>query len=138
MEDQRSHAKLMLAEILIGAADQRSQICPNMCKWAGDCGYGYLRSLEKARLQPTDIRCISRAIETVEEMNELTPSMWKLWLDNGYDREGDGDCENTYEHSTPEYRKSVCDELYRLDYYGLCLHCVRSGRTNSAPCRDMH
>ncbi|ATY59029.1 hypothetical protein A9K55_002237 [Cordyceps militaris] len=125
LEEQRNRARLELAEILIQGFNSGS--CCHRCGWSSKYAYAYLQSLEKANLWPTSIRNISKAIEQAGNMPQSIPT------------EPSVACQYERNHTVPQYNRDRGGRVELLmERIGLCLHCVRSGSTNSNYCERTH
>ena len=71
LKEQRSLARLKLAEILIAGIKDRT--CVHKCVWLGKYAYTYLEFLESQSLWPTRLLCISKAIRIAEKMPDPIP-----------------------------------------------------------------
>src|ERR1700728_3033503 len=120
LEEQRSFARLKLAEILIAGINDRAGNCLYRCGWSSKYAYAYLKLLERQNLWPTHLLCISEAIEIAEKMPDPIPEEPSIA------------CSYGYKHAAPEYRRNRRRSLDDLNNsIGLCLRCVRSGSADS-------
>ncbi|KAH7407173.1 hypothetical protein BKA64DRAFT_408839 [Cadophora sp. MPI-SDFR-AT-0126] len=126
LEEQRSFARLKLAEILIAGINDGTGRCIHKCGWTSKYAYAYayayLKLLETRGLWPARLfhLSLSKAIDLAEKIPDPIPE------------ESSIACTYEYKHTAPEYRGG---RHWSLDIWnntlGLCLHCVRSGNTNS-------
>ncbi|KAL2040036.1 hypothetical protein N7G274_007439 [Stereocaulon virgatum] len=127
LEEQRSFARLRLAEILLAGVNDCTGTCVHKCGWSSKYAYAYLKLLERQDLWPTHLLCISKAIEIAEKMPDPIPE------------EPSVSCTFGYKHAAPEYRRNRRWSLADLNNsIGLCLHCIRSGSATSSYCRIEH
>ena len=125
LEEQRSVARLKLAEILVDGINYGG--CCHKCGWNSKYAYAYLKLLEGKGLWPTRLLNISKAIDWAESLHDPVPE------------ERSTSCSYEYKHQPPQYRE---DRRWKLDNmmgcFGLCLYCVRSGRDDPSYCRIKH
>lgn len=125
LEEQRSCARLKLAEILIAGINDGVGMCVHKCGWTSKYAYAYLKLLERKDLWPARLLniSISKAIDLAEIMPDPIPEEPSIA------------CTYGYKHAAPEYREDRCRSLDILtSSSGLCLYCVRLGSTGS--CRN--
>jgi hypothetical protein len=127
LEEQRSVAKLKLAEILIAGINDADGVCVHACGWSSKYAYAYLNSLERHGLWPTGLVCISKAIQSAENMPDPVPTEQSIA------------CVFARKHTPPEYRRNRRWKLDDLNNrIGLCLRCVRLECIDSSDCGGRH
>lgn len=97
-------------------------MCVHKYRWTSKYAYAYLKLLERKDLWPVRLLyiSISKAIELAEKMPDPIPKEPSITYTY------------KYKHAAPEYRRDRCWSLDDLNNsIGLCLHCVRSGSTDS-------
>lgn len=127
LEEQRSFARLKLAEILIAGINDGTGICSHRCGWSSKYAYAYLKLLKGRDLWPTRLLCISEAIKIADEMPDPIPE------------ERSVACTYDYKHAAPEYKRNRRWGLVDLsNSIGLYLHCVRLNSAVSSICQMEH
>lgn len=125
LEEQRSFARARVSQILMDGCTTGT--CCHRCGWSSQYAFAYSKLLHDRNLKPTDITCISKAIEQIEMMPDPTPE------------EGSVDCPFAYKHTVPNYRVDHRREFDCLRAHtGLCLTCIKSGNTRSDYCSVIH
>jgi hypothetical protein len=121
LEEQRGFARLRVAEILIAGVNDGTGMCCHKCGWTSKYAYAYIKLLQEKGLWPAHLfhTSISKALEKAERMPDPVPE------------ERSSQCQYAYKHEPPAYREDRRRELDSLNKkIGLCLHCIRLGRTD--------
>ncbi|KAK7177376.1 hypothetical protein PSPO01_16576 [Paraphaeosphaeria sporulosa] len=125
LEGQRSLARLKLADILQSGIHAAG--CCHRCGWDSKYAYAYLRLLQDNGFRPTELINISKSIKSVELLHDPVPE------------ERSTECNFGYKHKPPEYRKDRRWQVEFLESHtGLCLYCVRGGRSDPCYCSIDH
>ncbi|EFR00967.1 hypothetical protein MGYG_03969 [Nannizzia gypsea CBS 118893] len=126
LEEQRNSARLKLGDILIGGITSGG-MCVHKCGWTSKYAYAYLELLRHQGLWPTGLVTISKAIEQAESIPDPVPD------------ERSAPCQYDYKHEVPEFRKDRQWSIHRLkEHTGLCLPCVRMGKSKLTFCDGSH
>jgi hypothetical protein len=113
--------RLQFVHVTIEAATPSAYTCP--CGWNAKHSVAYLDSLREHNLLPTNIfqRTIWQFMESVSRLREPDPDQ-KIAV-----------CPNYSRHRKPDFKLRLGERITELRKYGgigLCLQCIRLGRTH--------